>query len=173
MITGMLTILYQQLSQSDKMNTLQCASSLVSYQMSSKEHIQLNWNEMKSGYQWMEDIIKSSDNLLDIGNLSGILSDATSTTFIILDAVEMEEEEWESVVEGLPNVHKMGISMTFRFEMSSGESRQNEMNMMADRYLEEQESKWECRHDGNVLVFTISDDMESQKQIVFSYKVRN
>ena len=155
----------RQLSETDKIQTPQYVFSLVSYQMSSKEHIRLHWNEMKSGYQWMNDIMKSDDDQLDIGNLSVLFADATSMTFVVSNGVDLEEEEWESVVNGLSNVLEMGLSMTIRFELSSEESRQNEMNMMAEGYLEMEESKWKCRRDRNVLIFNISDDSESGKQI--------
>ena len=159
--------LHQQLSQTDKMESPQYVSSLVSYQMSSKEHVQLNWNEMKSGYQWMSCIVKSDDNQLDIANLSVLFADSSSITFMAPDGVDLDEEEWESVVIGLSKVHEMGLSMKIRFQLLSDESQQNEMYMMAEGYLEMEESKWQCRHDGNMLTFSISEDAESEKESVF------
>ena len=130
--------------------------SLVSYQLSSTEHVRLNWNELKSGYQWMSDVIKSDANLLDIAKLSVLFSDSTSITFVVSNGVGLDELEWESVVDGLSAVHAMGLSMTFKFELSS-ESRQDDMYRMAKGFLIHNESKWECQRHGNVLVFSLDD----------------
>ena len=159
--------LHHQLSQSDQVETPQYVSSLVSYQMASVGHVRLNWNEMKSGYQWMSSVLNSHDNQLDIGNIAVLFTDSSSITFVVSDGVDLEEEEWKSVVNGLSIVHKMGLSMSIRFELSSDTARQKEMNMMAEGYLEMEQSKWQCRREENVLIFSIADDAEWEKQFLF------
>ena len=159
--------LHIQLSQMDKVTTPQYVACLLSYQLSSEEHIRLNWNEMNIGYQWMNDIMKSEENELDIGNFSALFADSSSITFVVSNGEDLVEEEWKSVVNGLSNVEEMGLSMSIRFELSSDESRQNEMYTMAIGYLEMLQSKWHCRHDGDMLIFSISETSESEKQYEF------
>ena len=132
--------------------------SLVSYQLSSTEHVRLNWNELKSGYQWMSDVIKSEDNLLDIKNLSILFSDSASITFVVSDGKDLEEKEWNSVVKGMSLIHAMGLSMEFRFDFDlTDEYRLDAMYRMAEGYLGVKESQWECRRLENVLVFSVSE----------------
>ena len=159
--------LHIQLLQMEKVTTPQYVACLLSYQLSSEEHIRLNWNEMKIGYEWMNGIMKTGDNELDIGNLSVLFADSSSITFVVSDGEDLAETEWESVINGLSKVEEMGLSMSIRFELSSDESRQNEMYTMAIGYLEMLNSTWHCRHDGNTLIFSISDATESEKQFEF------
>ena len=156
--------LYEKLSQSDNMKCPQYVSSLVSYQMSSQEHIRLNWNELKIGYQWMSCMLRADDNQLDIGNLAVLFAASSSITFVASDGVDLEEEEWESVINGLSKVHTMGLSMSIRFELSSDESQQYAMYTMATGYLDINKSKWKCQHDGNVLIFNTDNNMDNESQ---------
>ena len=161
-------LIRRQLSQTGNVvvDIPQYISSLVKYQMSLAEHIRLNWNEMKSGYEWMSGILKSDDNLLDIPNLSVLFADSSSITFVVSDGADLEEKDWESVVNGLSIVNEMGLFMKFRFELSSDDSRENEMHMMAQGYLDMNQSKWQCRHDldGKVLIFNVVDTEDSEIQ---------
>ena len=162
--------LYHQLSQRDKVETPQYVSSLVSYQMSSTEHIRLNWNEMKSGYEWMNSIVKLDNGHLDIGNIAVLFADSSSITFVVWNGVDLEEAEWKSVVNELSVMYSMGLWMTIRFELSSDEYAQQNMHQMAVGYLDMEESKWQCQHDANVLIFNIADATESEKQSEFLRK---
>lgn len=160
-------ILQCHLAQSDDADIPQYVRDLVEYQMTSTPHVRLNWNEMKSGYEWMRSILNLDDELLNISNIAVLLSDCSSITMIVDDAVELEESEWESVVNALADIREMGLSMNLRFEFSLIEYRQDEMYMMAQGYLEEEESKWLCRRNGNVFTFSLSDDATSNEQDAF------
>ena len=84
---------------------------------------------------------------------------------MVSDGVDLEEQEWESVINGLSKVHGMRLSMSIRFELSSDESQQYAMYTMATGYLEVMNSKWKCQHDGNVLIFSKdSNRMDNESQ---------
>lgn len=112
-------LLYVQ-SKDAQLECPQYVLSLAAYQLKSTKHIRLNWNEMKSGYQWMSCILKS-ESTLNLANIAALFSDATSITFELSDGVDLEEEEWESVVSDFEKIREMGLFMKVRFELSSDE----------------------------------------------------
>lgn len=131
--------------------------SLVLFQRSRTSRVRLNYNEMTDGCEWLRCIFERNGQL-DIANICAFFEQAESITFLVYNERELDEDEWESVVQGLAEIRLMGLSTKIVFELSSEEERLNAMYDIASGYLLEHNSEWKCER------------LENDKNHIFNFK---
>ena len=150
----------------NEMECPQYVMKLASYQKSSTKNVRLDYIELKRGYQWINCILKSGKcedskkqiETLNVSNIAVLFNHAESITFVVSGEYDLKEEEWESLVIDLMNIRNMGLTMNFRFELSSNEARQSAMHDMALGYLDELQCTWQCAQKGNILAFNLIEE---------------